>query len=104
MQPCKNYFEEQLFREWVVKVQSKRRFAIGTKLASPYPNLFMTVLEKMFFQNSEFKTFLWLRYFDDIFDIWSQCSQRLKKLFNCITSVHPRIKFFMDYSATKIKF
>ena len=64
----------------------------------------MTVLEKKIFQSSEFKTFLWLQYFDDIFDIWSQCSQKLKELFDCINSLHLTIKFTMDYSATKINF
>ena len=62
----------------------------------------MTGLEKRIFQNSELKPFLWLQYFDEIFDIWTQGSQKLKELFNCINSLHPTIKFTMDYSATEI--
>ena len=64
----------------------------------------MTELEKIIFQNSQFKPSLWLQYFDEIFDIWTQGSQKLKELFNCINSLHPTIKFTMDYSATEINF
>ena len=64
----------------------------------------MTGLEKIIFQNSEFKPFHELRYFDDIFDIWIKGSQKLKKLFNCINSLHPTTKFTMDYSATETNF
>ena len=94
-----NYFENGSF-----KYHQKRGFTIGTKFPSPYSNLFVTGLEKKIFQKSEFKTFLWLRYFDEIFDIWSQGSQKLKELFNCINSLHLTIKFTMDYSATEINF
>ena len=86
-----NYFENGS-----LKYHQKRGFAIGTKFASPYSNLFVTGLEKRIFQNSEFKPFLWLRYFDEIFDVWTQGSQKLKELFNCINSLHPTIKFTMD--------
>ena len=88
----------------MLKYHQKRGFAIGTKFASPYSNLLMTELEKIIFQNSEFKPSLWLQYFDENFDIWTQDSQKLKELLNCINSLHPTIKFTMDDSATKINF
>ena len=47
---------------------------------------------------------MWLRYLDEIFCIWTQGSQNLNELFNCINSLHPTIKFTMDYSATEINF
>ena len=59
-----NYFENGQ-----LEYHQKRGCAIGTKFAPPYFNLFMTGLEKRFFQNSEFKRFLWLRYLDEIFAI-----------------------------------
>ena len=37
---------------------------------------------------------------DKNFDIWTHSSKKLKELFNCINSLHPTIKFTMDYSAT----
>ena len=57
-----------------------------------------------FSKNNEFKPFLWLRYLPDIFGIWAQGSQKLKELFNCTNSLHPTIKFTMDYSTTGINF
>ena len=47
---------------------------------------------------------MWLRYLDEIFCIWTQASQNLSELFNCINSLHPTIKFTLDYSATEINF
>ena len=38
-----------------LKYQLKSGFAIGTKFATPYSNLFMAGSEKIIFQNSEFK-------------------------------------------------
>ena len=64
-----NYFANE---EW--KYQQKRGFAIGTKFVPPYSNLFMAGLEKIIFQNSEFEPFMWLRYLDEIFYIWTQGS------------------------------
>ena len=57
-----NYFLNE-----VLKYHQKRSFAIGTKFAPSYSNLFMAGLEKIIFQNSEFKPFLWLQYHDEIF-------------------------------------
>ena len=86
------------------KYHQKRSFAIGTKFTSPYSNLFITGLGKRIFQNSVFKPFLCLRCFDEIFDIWIHCSQKLKELFHCVNSLHPTIKFTMDYTAAEINF
>ena len=94
-----NYFESG-----ELKYHQKRGFAIGTRFAPPYSNLFMTGLEKRIFQNSEFKLFLWLRYLDEIFGIWIQGSQKLNELFNCMNSLHSTIKLSMDYSITEINF
>ena len=47
---------------------------------------------------------MWLLYLDDIFCKWTQGSQNLNELFNCINSLHPTIKFTMDYSTTEINF
>ena len=45
---------------------------------------------------------MWLRYLDEIFCIWTQGSQNLNDLFNCINSLHPTVKFTTDYSTTGI--
>ena len=56
------------------------------------------------YQNSKFKPFLWLQHLDEIFCIRAQDPQKLNELFNCINSLHPTIKFTMDYSTTEINF
>ena len=89
-----NHFENE-----ELKYHQKWGFAIGAKFASPYSNLYMAVLVKRIFQNSKFKPFLWLRYLDEIFCIWTQDFQKLNELFN---RTHPTIKFTMDYSAIEI--
>ena len=94
-----NYFENG-----DLKYHHKRGFASGTKFAPPYSNLFMTGLKKRVFQNNEFKPFLWLQYLDEIFGMWTQGSQKLNELFNCINSLHPTIKFTIDYSITEVNF
>ena len=47
---------------------------------------------------------MWLRYLDEIFCVETQGSQNLNELFNCIYSLHPTIKFTIDYSTTEINF
>ena len=62
----------------------------------------MAGLEKKIFEKSEFKTFVWLRYLDDIFTIWSQGHEKLNEFFDYLNNLHVTIKFTMDYSATEI--
>ena len=45
--------------------------AIGTKCASTYACIFMDELERDFLQTQDHQPFLWLRYIDNIFFIWT---------------------------------
>ena len=45
-----------------------------------------------------------LQHLDEIFCIWAQDPQNLNELFNCINSLHPTIKFTIDYSSTEFNF
>ena len=63
----------------------------------------MAGLEKTFFQSSEFEPFLCSQYLDEIFCIWTQCSQILNRLFHCINSLNLTFKFTADYSKTIYK-
>ena len=78
--------------------------AIGTKFAPPYANLFMAVLEKRIFENSGYHPYLWLRFLDDIFCIWTDGLEKLKEFFKFLNAFHPTIKFTMDYSYETINF
>ena len=62
-----NYFEHG-----ELKHHQKRGIPIRTKSIPPYSDLLMAEFEKRIFKNSEFKPFLWLRYLDYIFCIWTQ--------------------------------
>ena len=61
-----NYFENEK-----LKYHQNRGFAMGSQFAPPYSNLFMERLEERIFQNGEFEPFLWLRYLDESFQIWT---------------------------------
>ena len=78
--------------------------AIGIKFAPPYANLFMTGLEKRIFENSGYHPYLWLRYLDDIFCIWRDGLEKIRKFFKYLNAFHPAIKFAMDYSYETISF
>ena len=95
----KNNFSEK----GELKYHQKGGTTIGRKFAPPYSNLFMAGFEKRVFQNSESKPVLWLRYLEDIFCVRTQGFQKLNE-FDCINSLHPTIKFAMDYSKTEINF
>ena len=84
-----------------VKVPSKKRYCYWNQVCS---SIFMAVFEKGILQNSVFKSFLWFRYLDDNFYIWTQVSQNLNKFFKYINNLHPTIKFTMDYSTKGINF
>ena len=77
---------------------------IGTKFAPPYGNIFMAGLEEKVFKNPQFKPFLWLRYLDDIFCLWTEVVDKLKEFFNYLNELHPSIKFTIGYSEKKINF
>ena len=92
-----NYFENEDLR-----YQQKRGFAIGVKFAPSYSNLFRQGYKTEFFK-TEFKC-----GYDTLMRSFvygpTQGPQNLNELFNCINSLHPTIKFAMDYSTIEINF
>ena len=77
---------------------------IGTKFAPRYANIFMAGLEEEIFEKSHFQPYLWLRYLDDIFCIWTEGLENLKEFFGFLNNIHPSIKFTMEYSQKQINF
>ena len=78
-----------------------------TRMAPSYANLFMGKFEQLAIENAPLKPFVWWRYIDDIFMIWTEGEDSLKTFINDInsilfdinsihpTKVHPRVlKFF----------
>ena len=78
--------------------------AIGTKFAPHYANIFMAALEEEIFEKSHVQPYLWLRYLDDIFCVWTERLENLKEFFGFLNNVHPSIKFTMEYSQKQINF
>ena len=49
--------------------------AIGTKFAPPYACIFMDEVETEFLATEEYQPWVWLRYIDDIFFIWTESEE-----------------------------
>ena len=45
--------------------------AIGTKFAPPYACIYMNYMENQFFKNEQIQPWIWFRYMNDIFFIWT---------------------------------
>ncbi|XP_057297959.1 uncharacterized protein LOC130628918 [Hydractinia symbiolongicarpus] len=78
--------------------------SMGTRMAPPYANLFMAVLEGLII--ADFPGFIefWKRFIDDIFFIFTGTELQLKKLFTHMNKIHPSIKFTFEYSKSDIPF
>ena len=64
---------------------------IETKFVPTYAILFVARLEKKTFENTNFKTLLWLPYLDDIYCILTE------GFYQYLSSFHPTIKFTMEF-------
>ena len=56
----------------------KRGTAIGTRMALAYANIFMHDLESQLLDLAPVKLYLWLRYNDNIFMIWTAGEEQLQ--------------------------
>ena len=72
--------------------------AMGTRMAPSYANLFMGKLEQHAIENAPFKPFVWWRFIDVIFMVWTKGEDNLKTFLNYMNSIHPTIKFTGEYS------
>ena len=53
--------------------------ATGTKFAPPYACIFMDHIETEFLKTQDIKPWFWKRFIDDIFFIWTESEEYLKK-------------------------
>ena len=53
---------------------------MGTRMAPSYVNLFMGNFEQLAIENAPLKLFVWWRYIDGIFMIWTEGEDNLKPL------------------------
>ena len=81
--------------------RQKSGTAIGTKFAPPYACIFMDEVETEFLKSQELQPFLWLRYIDDMFFIWTHGEEKLTQFFNELNKFHSNLKFTHEtYSCT----
>ncbi len=77
---------------------------MGTKMAPPYANVYMSKIEKELLTDFEIFILLWKRFIDDILFIWSGTLETLKEFITLANTFHPTIKFTFEYSYTHVNF
>ena len=78
--------------------------AMDTSLASNYANLFMDKFKTKDFANYPLKPFIWKRFVDDIFMVWTHGIDQLNKFVDYINDIHPTIKYTDEYSQSEVNF
>ena len=64
----------------------------------------MDRIESDFLQSEIFKPWLWLRYINNIFFIWTEGKVTLTAFLNCLNNFHPNLKFTHGKSKCSVNF
>ena len=64
----------------------------------------MAELAEEILGNTEFMTYIWWRYIDDLFFLWEYGEEKLKSFIDNINKMHPAIKLTAYWSKTSIDF
>ena len=72
--------------------------AIGTKMAPVYANFVISIIERKLLTGSYSKPFVWLRYMDDIYAIWTSGKEKFNDFVLHMNSINSSIKFTCNYS------
>ena len=75
---------------------------IGTKFAPAYANLFMSSLEEDIMSRCEVRPWVWYRYIDDVFFIWTHGEEKLSSFVEYMNSYHQIIKLTTEISKDSI--
>ena len=78
--------------------------AMGTKLAPSFANSFMGDFEEKFVYSYPIQPFIWKRFIDNIFIIWTYGEDELRKFIEYLNSKHTTTKFTDETSKTSIDF
>ena len=78
--------------------------AIGTKFAPPYACIYMDKTETDFLKTQDLQPFIWLRYIDDTFFIWTHGEAELKRFMEKLNQFLPNLKFTYESSQKKVAF
>ena len=78
--------------------------AMGTRMAPSMACLFMGKLEERMLASAPCRPWIWWRYIDDIFFIWTSDEESLTRFIDHMNSFHRTIKFTSEYSTTETHF
>ena len=78
--------------------------AMGTRMAPSFACLFMTKLEQQMIDSAPCRPWIWWRYIDDNFCIWTREEDALLEFIDHLNSFHRTIKFTSDFSLEKTNF
>ena len=78
--------------------------AIGAKMAPAYANIVRSIFERRLLTRSCSKPFVWLRYIDDIFAIWTYGEDKFTDFMPYINSIHSSFQFTCNYSKECVQF
>ena len=78
--------------------------AIGTKCPPLYACIFMDYTEREFLKSKQIQHWIWFRYFDDIFFIWTVSEKELDEFLNHRNSFHPNLRFTHDCHKESLNF
>ena len=96
---------KKIFFEFETKIiQQISGTAVGTKFAPPYACLFMDRIENVFLDSEIVKSWLWSRYIDDKFYIWTDGEDKLEGFLNRLNNFDPNLKFTYQNSSRLLTF
>ena len=64
----------------------------------------MDRVENEFLDSELVKLWLWLRYIDDVFFIWTESEKKLEGFLNRLNDFHPDLKFTHEKSKSSVNF
>ena len=73
-------------------------------LPPPYDRIFMDFIETEFLKTQSTKLWVWKRFIDDVFFIWTDSEKSLEKCLKELNRFHPNIKFTFEKSKMKVNF
>ena len=94
-----NYFE---FGQKVLHQISG--IATGTEFAPPYACIFVDKFEADFLKTQKLQSFVWFRYINDVFFIWTHGKEELESFINELNSFSDHRKITFESSKENISF
>ena len=81
-----------------------RGYRYGYQTSPAFANLFMGHFEDKFVYSYHLQPFIWKRFIDDIFFVWTYGQEQLDTFVSYLNNCHDTIKFTLEVSCLKINF